>query len=130
MNETPAPVLDAIGIVAADLAASTEFYRRLGIDVPTFDGPHAEAELSGGMRLMWDSAELAAKLDPERTPPSGGARAAFAFRCASPEAVDELYSDMDAAGFGHTPPYNAPWGQRYASLRDSDGNPVDLYCSQ
>jgi hypothetical protein len=29
---------------------------------------------------------------------------------------------------GHKAPWDAPWGQRYALVRDPDGNAVDLFC--
>jgi hypothetical protein len=35
---------------------------------------------------------------------------------------------MTGAGYdGHLEPFDAVWGQRYASLRDPDGTGVDLY---
>ena len=37
---------------------------------------------------------------------------------------------MVAAGHeGHREPWDAVWGQRYASLRDPDGTGVDLYAA-
>jgi len=37
---------------------------------------------------------------------------------------------MTAAGFqGHVEPWDAFWGQRYATLRDPDGNGVDLFAA-
>jgi uncharacterized glyoxalase superfamily protein PhnB len=44
--------------------------------------------------------------------------------------VDELYAQaLEAGGRAHKEPFDAFWGQRYAQLRDPDGNPVDLYAS-
>ncbi|MGE0000366.1 MAG: VOC family protein, partial [Ilumatobacteraceae bacterium] len=38
------------------------------------------------------------------------------------------YAAMTSAGFdGHLEPWDAFWGQRYATLRDPDGNGVDLF---
>ena len=38
---------------------------------------------------------------------------------------------MVAAGFdGHKEPWDAVWGQRYATLRDPDGNGVDLFAER
>jgi uncharacterized glyoxalase superfamily protein PhnB len=37
---------------------------------------------------------------------------------------------MVAAGFsGHLEPWDAFWGQRYASLQDPDGTTVDLFAA-
>ena len=42
-------------------------------------------------------------------------------------AVDQLYAQLDAEGYGRRPPWDAVWGQRYASVLDPDGTQVDLY---
>ena len=123
------PRLDCIGIVTADLAASLAFYRRLGIDVP--DGvegePHVEVTLATGMRLLWDTHDSVRSFDPAFTPSSGGALA-LAFACDDPADVDDTYAALVAAGAeGHLPPWDAFWGQRYATVRDPDGNGVELF---
>ena len=42
--------------------------------------------------------------------------------------MDATYETLVAAGAsGHLPPWDAPWGMRYAVLHDPDGNPVDLF---
>ena len=122
------PVLDAIGFVVDDLDATLRFYRALGLDIPHQSGGHVEATLPSGMRIMWDTRDVVTSFDPDWTVPAGGHRAALAFRCTDPGEVDAVYAAMTAAGFGgHLPPWDAPWGQRYAILHDPDGNPVDLY---
>lgn len=124
------PRLDAIGLVVADLDRSLAFYRRLGVDVPTPDGPHAEADLGGGLRLMWDTEEVIRSMDPSWSPPTGGHRSALAVRCASPGEVDELFRGLvDDGAPGRLAPYDAPWGQRYAQVEDPDGTVVDLYAA-
>lgn len=42
-------------------------------------------------------------------------------------SVDALYARLTADGSGVKAPHDAPWGQRYAVVRDPDGNHVDLY---
>ncbi|AVT28550.1 glyoxalase [Plantactinospora sp. BC1] len=123
------PRLDAFGLVVADMARSLTFYRKLGLDVPASADtqPHAEYALPGGVRLMWDTVEMVRSLEPDWSPP-GGSQISLAFRCADPAEVDSVYAEMTAAGHeGHLKPWDAPWGQRYAVLRDPDGNGVDLY---
>jgi catechol 2,3-dioxygenase-like lactoylglutathione lyase family enzyme len=122
--------LDVVGIVVDDMARSLAFYRRLGLDVPTeADGePHVEATLPGGLRLAWDTVETIRSFDPGWQPPSGGPRIGLAFVCDRPADVDALYAELVAAGHeGHLAPWDAFWGQRYASVRDPDGNGVDLF---
>lgn len=123
------PRLDAIGLVVVDLPRSLAFYRRLGLATPaSVEGPHAEAELPGGMRLMWDTQETARTLEPDWEPPSGGSPFALAVRCGSAAEVDALHRQLVADGAPSIlEPFDAPWGQRYARVADPDGNAVDLY---
>ena len=126
-----APSFNAIGLVVADMAKTLAFYRRLGVDVPADAdaAPHAEAEVAG-IRLMWDTEDTIRSFDPGWSRPSGGPAVGLAFACADRAEVDRVYADMTGAGHdGHLPPFDAPWGQRYASLRDPDGHGVDLYAS-
>ena len=122
--------LDLVGIVVRDMAASLEFYRRLGLDIPegAEEEPHAEATTPSGLRVAWDTVGLMQQIDPAWTEPSGGHRMSLAFLCSSPEEVDAAYDRLAAIGHGHKEPWDAFWGQRYAVLHDPDGNGVDLYC--
>ena len=121
--------LDLVGIVARDMGASLSFYRRLGLDIPegVDDEPHVEATTQSGLRVAWDSVELMRQIDPDWTEPYGGHRVALAFLCPSPADVDAKYEELAALGHGHKEPWDAFWGQRYASVRDPDGNQVDLF---
>lgn len=124
-----APRIDLFGIVTSDLAASLAFYRLLGIEFP--DGadsqPHVEVTLPGGMRLAWDPETTVRSFDPSWSRPPGG-RVGLAFLCESPAEVDALYRAIVAAGHeGHLEPFDAVWGQRYATVHDPDGNAVDLF---
>ncbi|WP_203614074.1 VOC family protein [Streptomyces sp. SID13726] len=124
------PRFDAIGMVASDMAASVAFYRRLGFPFPegAETQPHAEAELPGGIRLMLDTEETVRSFLPGWQAPTGGSRTGLALRCDSPAEVDAVYEELVGEGFhGELKPWNADWGQRYASLHDPDGNGVDLY---
>lgn len=133
-NRSPAmaaePMIDAIGIVASDVAASVAFYRRLGLAFP--DGEpddHVEAPIgSTGVRVMIDSEEMIKSLDSGFEGNPNG-RIGLAVRLGSAAEVDALYAGLDADGFGRTKPYDAPWGQRYAQVADPDGQAVDLYAA-
>jgi catechol 2,3-dioxygenase-like lactoylglutathione lyase family enzyme len=122
--------MDMIGLVASDLPRTLAFYRALGLDLPpSADAePHVEVTLPGGLRLAWDTVDVIRSFDPGWTPPTGGHRAALAFRCADAAEVDAVYARMVDAGFaGHLAPWDAFWGQRYAVLHDPDGTAVDLF---
>jgi catechol 2,3-dioxygenase-like lactoylglutathione lyase family enzyme len=122
------PRLDAIGIVASDLQASLAFYRKLGLEFGEAQDEHVEAVLPGGLRVMFDSEAEVRAFDPDWTPPESGQRMGLAFLLDSPEDVDALYQELVRAGHpGHKPPFDAAWGQRYAQVRDPDGNTVDLF---
>jgi len=124
------PSLDVVGLVVADLPASLAFYRRLGLDVPADADtePHVEVPLPGGLRLVFDPISTIRSFDPGWTPPGDGHRMGLAFRCADPAQVDDTYAELVAAGHrGHLEPFDAFWGQRYATVLDPDGNGVDLY---
>ena len=124
------PTFDLIGIVVADMAASLAFYRRLGFDIPpeADSEPHVEAPLPGGLRFAWDTVETIRSFDPEWTKPSGGPAVGLAFACASPSDVDKAHASLVAAGYhSHKDPWDAFWGQRYATIEDPDGNAVDLF---
>lgn len=124
------PQFEAIGLVARDMAVTLAFYRRLGLDIPAEADreSHVEAGLPGGTRLMWDTEELVRSIDPQWQRPTGGHQVALAFRCADPATVDREYAELVAAGYeGAAKPFDAFWGQRYATVHDPDGNPVDLF---
>lgn len=124
------PQLNAIGIVASDLARSIRFYRLLGVDVPeTPDAGHIDTFLPNGVRLMLDTEETVRSFDASWTRATGN-QLALAFECASRAEVDEVYARVVEAGFhGEREPFDAFWGQRYASVLDPDGVPVDLYAA-
>jgi len=124
--------LDAIGVVVTELKRSVEFYRMLGAPFPAgaeeSEHGHAEATLGGGIRLMLDTEASIRSFEPEWKRGVGQSGGALAFHCESPAAVDELFARaVRAGGRAHKEPWDAFWGQRYASVRDPDGNPVDLY---
>jgi uncharacterized glyoxalase superfamily protein PhnB len=127
-----APTFNAIGVTVADMAAALAFYRKLGLDIPADadTAAHVDVPLGNGLRLMFDTQETIRSIDPDWAPPVGGPQIDFAFECAVPAEVDRVYTELTKAGHhGHTEPFDAPWGQRYATLRDPDGNGVDLYAA-
>lgn len=124
--------LDAIGVIVSDLPAAVKFYRKLGLQFPDpAEGEdHVETEGPGGMRIMLDSETLMTQLLPEWKAPVGGHRVGLAFLCDSPAEVDSIFADLVANGAGVLKePFDAFWGQRYATITDPSGNPVDLFAS-
>ena len=122
------PTFDAIGVIATDLGATLAFYRLLGLEVPegAESEPHVEIDLGGGMRLLVDPVSTIESFSTFE-PATGGRNVGFAFRCDSPAEVDATFELVTSAGYGvKEAPFDAFWGQRYATVLDPDGNPVDL----
>lgn len=127
--KAPRPVLDAISVTASDMAKSVAFYHLLGFD---FDGVDVGADhvepntVPGAVRLMLDAAALSEKLIGEAPRPAN--HSTFAMLCESPSDVDRVAGDIAAAGFTVVDlPWDAFWGQRYATVADPDGYKVDLF---
>jgi catechol 2,3-dioxygenase-like lactoylglutathione lyase family enzyme len=118
-------------VFARDLGRSVDFYRLLGLSVPDPDVPHVAIELPGGNSLSLDTEETIAGMHPGWAPPSSSAaRLALALGVGSPAEVDALFERVTAAGHaGPLAPYDAPWGMRYATVADPDGNWVDLFAA-
>lgn len=113
-----------------DMPASLAFYRALGLDIPagTDQEGHVEIPLPGGLRLAWDTYETMRSFHPGWQPPAGSHSIGLAFLCESPAEVDALFEHLTGLGHpAHLAPFDAFWGQRYASVTDPDGNVVDLF---
>lgn len=123
--------LDAMGVVVADMAATLDFYRLVGLDIPPDDDDgHVEVVLDGGMRLMFDTEDMVASFDEAFVPPEPPGRIALAFVCDDSASVDATYQAVIDAGYrSHKKPFDAFWGQRYATVLDPDGNHVDLFAA-
>jgi uncharacterized glyoxalase superfamily protein PhnB len=121
--------LDVVGVVVADMGAALAFYRLLGLDIPdAADGePHVEVALPGGLRLAFDTEATIASFHPGWKAGTGG-RVGLAFALPDPAAVDDAYAQLTGAGHhGELAPFDAFWGQRYATVLDPDGTGVDLF---
>ena len=111
------------------MQTAINFYQRLGLQFPRDPDPeghgHVETTLPGGLRFTLDTEESIRSFDRDWSPPSGGHRMAVAFLCESPTDVDRVYRELvDAGAEGHREPWDAFWGQRYAQVKDPDGNVV------
>jgi uncharacterized glyoxalase superfamily protein PhnB len=112
-------------------ALSAKFYGLLGVDLKeTGNADHLEGTTPSGVRIMLDSVKLMKTLNPTWKEPTGSG-IVLCFLQESPRLVDELYKKVLAAGFqGAKEPWDAFWGQRYASVIDPDGNRIDLFAQR
>ncbi|MFT6070108.1 MAG: putative glyoxalase superfamily protein PhnB [Bacteriovoracaceae bacterium] len=122
--------LDAIGIVSDNLNESVKFYSILGVELKEKGGlEHLEGRTTSGVRIMLDSVELMKKINPDFKKGSG-AGIVLCFVQDSPEKVDELVSRVKESSFKIIKePWDAFWGQRYASVSDPDGNQIDIFAN-
>jgi uncharacterized glyoxalase superfamily protein PhnB len=120
---------DYVGYVVADMPRTLAFYRLLGLDIPESADPetHVEFVTAGGFRLAWDTEEVIRGIIPDWQPPTGQ-RGTPGILCDTADEVDALYAKVVEAGHpGHSQPWDAFWGQRYATVVDPDGVWVDVY---
>jgi uncharacterized glyoxalase superfamily protein PhnB len=127
MSQEP-PRLAQLNLLVDDMAASLDFYRRLGAGTADEDSDaHAELSLPGGFTLELDTMESARLWHAGvRADPATG-RVVIGFSLPSRDAVDAAYAELTAAGYqGRQPPFDAFWGARYAIVADPGGNDVGL----
>ena len=121
--------LDMVGFVTGDIGAALAFYRLLGLEIPegVESEGHVEVITPNGYRLAWDTEEVVKSFVPDWQ--GGSGKIAIAFKCDTTAEVDSLYKKVVDAGYhGEKEPWDAFWGQRYAVVKDPDGNPIDIFC--
>lgn len=120
--------LDMVGIVVKDMKKALDFYRVLGFVIPEEmnQEQHVEVE-QGSIRLAFDTQEVAKGVYGDWEEPSGH-RIELAFLCDHSEALNDLYKKIINHGYAsHREPWDAFWGQRYAVVKDPDGNLISLF---
>ena len=116
----------AVAVSATELARAVAFYELLGFRFPPIEADTKHIEADGDVRLMIDEAAFLADLHGEA--PRPGNTAGFALLFDAPADVDAAASRVADAGHAVvTAPYDAPWGQRYATVADPDGYRTDLF---
>ena len=131
MNDATAR-LDQLNIVAGDMRASMDFYRRLGVRMPAPDADavpfHVNGEAAGGVGLELDSAPFAQVWNAAWAGSSDlVGRVVIGFRFATRERIDAIYRELMEAGYRSlAAPFDAFWGARYAIVEDPNGVAVGL----
>lgn len=121
--------LDAVAVTSTDMAQTTAFYELLGFTFPDW-GPedkHVEPiTKQGDVRLMIDTAQLMEQLTGKLPVPPN--HSSFAMLCDTPAEVNACAARLRAAGHVLTvEPWDAFWGQRYATVKDPDGYQIDIF---
>src|SRR5260370_2669478 len=95
-----APDLHMLNVVVGDMAASVDFYRRLGVvpDATDTSAAHLQLKMPGGFSLELDTAESARLWHAgwRADPSSAGVVIGFSLPNRAP--VDEAYPELTAAG--------------------------------
>ena len=123
------PRLDAVTVTSTDLQKTVAFYTQLGFVFAPLGAEDRHVEpmtKDGDVRLMIDAAGLIEQLTGHRPVPPN--HASFAMLCDSPAQVDAIAAAVKSAGHALTvEPWDAFWGQRYATVKDPDGYQIDLF---
>jgi len=126
----PAADLHMVNVVVSDMAASLDFYRRLGVAVPDDVDPadaHVQLRMPGGFSLELDGPESVRRWHAGWRADPASVGVVIGFALPSREAVDLGYAELTAAGHtGRQPPFDAFWGARYAVVADPDGHDIGL----
>lgn len=119
-----------LNLIVGDMSAALDFYRRLGVPVPSAaQGPadHVQLRMPGGLSLELDTVESARLWHAGWRKDPRSVSVVIGFALPSREAVDERFEELTAAGYlGRQPPFDAFWGARYAIVADPSGNDVGL----
>lgn len=122
--------LDMIGIISHDLEKATAFYELLGFSV-VGEVTTDYLELNNdGVRISLNSSQMIASIYGYE-PKTIGDTLELAFLCDSVEEVDQIYNKVKEAGHQtFKEPWDAVWGQRYAIIKDIDGNFLSLFANK
>jgi uncharacterized glyoxalase superfamily protein PhnB len=120
-----------VDLVVSDVRESVEFYRQLGMEIPSEavweegeEAHHVEVPGKGTTALGMNTVSLTRRYNANW---SGSTGAVLIFQVPTRDDVDAKYAELTGAGFvSHMPPIDAFWGSRYAIVDDPDGNHVGI----
>ena len=114
-REIPATEINAITLIVADMAASVQFYNRLGFETVYGGGDTGFTSLKIGTNFV--------NLQHTGAVPGIGWGRVI-FHVASP---DHVYATATSHGYpAETMPADAPWGERYFHILDPDGHELSF----
>lgn len=119
--------LSRLNILVDDMAESLSFYKLLGFSFKeeNYQSGYVEERTPNGFRISWWLRSTMEGVVPDKA--KSGYCVEIAVRCPGREGVDAVYQRIVDAGYASVrPPFDSPWGQRYAFAEDPDGNLVGL----
>jgi predicted lactoylglutathione lyase len=124
-----------VGLIVKDMAASLEFYRRLGLDIPpgSEGKTHVQIKMASGLTLFldsrpsrWDPA-FDEQEEPRPIDTSGSYPFLLEFYLKERAAVDAAYQELTGLGYqSQRAPYETRYGMYFAMIKDPDGNTILL----
>lgn len=119
--------LDMVGIITKDMPGAIEFYETLGFQTVAMESSDYVELQHEGVRISLNTAKMVASIYGYE-PKTVGDTVELAFLCESVEDVDHTYFKMIDAGYeSFRKPWDTFWGQRYAIIKDIDGNLLSLF---
>ena len=121
--------LGIIGLHVDDLGASLDFYRRIGLDIPTdidLSSGAFRLRLPTGQIFYWETIAYTVQYFPDYERGTGQRKVALEFGFRTPAEVVEMYNALIAEGYGS---FKEPlsWGSiRFAGVVDPDDNQIAL----
>lgn len=121
--------LDMLGIVTKNMTMAIDFYEMLGFSV-IGDSTEDYVELNNkNVRISLNTSKMVADIYGYE-PITTGDKLELAFLCDTVEEVNDTYKKMKDAGYDiFKEPWDAFWGQRYAIIKDIDGNLLSLFAN-
>jgi len=121
--------LDMVGIITKDMARAIKFYELLGFKANGVSTDEYVGLTHEGIRISLNTIKMIAGIYGYE-PQTIGDKIELAFLCDSVIAVDEIYQKIIGAGYEtFKEPWDAFWGQRYAIVKDPDGNLLSLFAN-
>jgi predicted lactoylglutathione lyase len=121
--------LGIIGLHVDDLGSSLDFYRCIGLDIPTdidLSSGAFRLPLPTGQIFYWETIAYTRQYFQDYERGTGQRKVALEFGFRTPAEVDEMYNALIAEGYGS---YKEPlsWGSiRFAGVVDPDDNQIAL----
>ncbi|MFV0393737.1 MAG: VOC family protein [Coprobacillaceae bacterium] len=121
--------LDMIGIIVKDMDESIKFYECMGLGVSARHGDDYVELEHDGIRISLNTKKMITGIYGFE-PTSSGDKIELAFKMPTIEAVDILANKMKEEGYTiFRDAWDAPWGQRYAIIKDPNDNLLSLFCN-
>jgi catechol 2,3-dioxygenase-like lactoylglutathione lyase family enzyme len=121
----PSPRFTMVVLLIADMPRSLAFYRRLGVEFPADADDRIDIVVPIGDAHKLVLTTTFVGNDPDRQPPSGGARIILEFFVDVPASVDAKYSELVEAGYhGRREPFLTSFDAYMCMVDDPDGNTV------